>query len=84
MKSMTLERITVTIDARDLETVRDLVTTGRVGSVSAFVQKAVALALDDEHRFQDELDGVLADSGGPLTSSEATWARAALGLEART
>ncbi len=81
MKSMTMERVTVTIEQADLAAIRELVAEGHADTVSGFIQHAVSLALSDEHLFARELAEMLEATGGPLTETESQWALHALGVE---
>lgn len=59
--------------------IRELVSAGRAESVSAFVQHAVGLALDDLTGWAVLLDEALAGTGGPMTLEEQAWADGVLG-----
>jgi hypothetical protein len=52
--------------------------------VSAFVQHAVALALDDVSGWQAILADALRETGGPLTDEERAWADQVLATRKRT
>ena len=76
---MASTKITVTLPEEQVEAVRRLVHAGRAGSISGFVQVAVATALDDAAGWERDLASLLAASGGPLTDAEIAWADSVLG-----
>ncbi|HYR64400.1 MAG TPA: ribbon-helix-helix domain-containing protein [Actinomycetota bacterium] len=76
---MATVKVTVTLPEEQLRSIRELVTAGRARNVSAFVQHAVGLALDDVAGWQEILSQGLAQSGGPLTEEERRWADRILG-----
>lgn len=67
-------KVTITVPDEQLHEMRELVAHGQAASVSGFVQRAVALALDDAAGWQRTLDEALAASGGPLSDDERRWA----------
>lgn len=71
-------KLTITLDAAQLDDVKRMVETGRAASVSGFVKHAVAIALQDAAGWQAMLDESLAATGGPLTRKERDWADAIL------
>ncbi|MDO8392252.1 MAG: hypothetical protein Q7V57_17400 [Actinomycetota bacterium] len=71
---MATRKVTITIDEADLARVRVLVAEGRARSVSAFVQHAVRISLEDADLWAIELAQALAETGGPLTEAERAWA----------
>ena len=71
---MATRKVTITIDEHDLARVRTVVAEGQASSVSAFVQHAVRISLEDADLWAIELAQGLADTGGPLTEAERTWA----------
>jgi Arc/MetJ-type ribon-helix-helix transcriptional regulator len=77
---MATRKVTVTLDETQLERIRGLVAAGSAANVSAFVQHAVAVALDDVAGWGATLARALDETGGPLTDSERVWADEALGL----
>jgi Arc/MetJ-type ribon-helix-helix transcriptional regulator len=77
---MASKKVTITLDAEQVQQVRTLVDAGRAASVSGFVQHAVGVALDDVAGWGAMLAQALDDSGGPLTAEERAWADTALGV----
>jgi Arc/MetJ-type ribon-helix-helix transcriptional regulator len=80
---MASKKITVTLDADQVERVRALVDAGRAPSVSGFVQHAVAVALDDIAGWGALLATALVTTGGALTAEERAWADEVLGVRKR-
>ena len=72
----------VTLDEGQLDRVRALVESGASSSVSAFVQHAVGIALDDVSGWGTLLVEALEASGGPLSDKERAWADEVLGAGA--
>jgi Arc/MetJ-type ribon-helix-helix transcriptional regulator len=81
--SMASRKVTITLDAEQLESIRALVLAGRAASISGFVQHAVGVALDDVAGWGALLARALDETGGPLSADERKWADAALGLAKR-
>lgn len=79
---MATVKVTITLPEEQLAAVRGLVAAGQAGSVSGFVQHAVALALDDVAGWRELLGEALAASGGPLSDEERAWADRILSGEA--
>jgi len=77
---MATQKVTVTLAAEQVASVRALVDAGDAPSVSAFVQGAVGAALDDAAAWGRVLADALERSGGPLTSAEREWADEMLGV----
>jgi hypothetical protein len=75
---MATRKLTITLEADQLDAVRELVAAGQAASVSGFVKHAVAVALQDAAGWQDMLAGALEETGGPLTKKERAWADALL------
>lgn len=71
---MASQKVTVTLGAEQVASVKALVESGDAPSVSAFVQGAVGAALDDAAAWGRVLADALEQAGGPLTSEERTWA----------
>ena len=71
---MATKKVTVTIDERQLELIRDQVTAGRASSVSGFVQAALRSALDAETIWAQHLASTLDATGGPASEAERAWA----------
>ena len=77
---MATQKVTVTLGADQVASVKALVEAGDAPSVSAFVQGAVGAALDDAAAWGRVLADALEQSGGPLTSAEREWADEVLGV----
>lgn len=71
---MATKKVTVTLDADQLAAIRSLVEAHSAKSVSAFVQHAVAVSLNDVAGWGALLAGALERTGGPLTKAERRWA----------
>jgi Arc/MetJ-type ribon-helix-helix transcriptional regulator len=71
---MATKKVTVTLDAEQLTAIRALVEARSASSVSAFVQHAVAVSLNDVAGWGALLAAALEKTGGPLTRAERTWA----------
>jgi Arc/MetJ-type ribon-helix-helix transcriptional regulator len=71
---MATKKVTVTLGADQLTAIRALVESHSTKSVSAFVQHAVAVSLDDVAGWGALLAGALERTGGPLTKEERRWA----------
>lgn len=71
---MATKKVTVTLDAVQLEEIQALVAAGKLESVSGFVQHAVTVSLADMASWRTLLDEALAATGGPLTRKERAWA----------
>ena len=80
---MATRKVTVTLDAAQLERIRNLVDAGSAPSVSGFVQHAVSVALDDVAGWGALLAEALRETGGPLTDDERAWADELLGNRRR-
>lgn len=80
---MATRKVTVTLDEMQLERIRALVDAGSAPNVSAFVQHAVGIALDDVAGWGALLARALDDTGGPLSDDERRWADAALDVKPR-
>ena len=76
---MATKKVTVTLDAVQLERIRDLVESGKASSVSGFVQHAVGVAIDDVTGWGALLAHALSETGGPLSDDERAWADDMLG-----
>ena len=81
--SMATKKVTITIDADQLERIRALVEAGTAPSVSGFVQHAVSVALDDVAGWGAMLADALRDTGGELSRQERRWADEVLGIKRR-
>ncbi len=77
---MPTKKVTVTLEAKQLEQIRHLVASAHAASVSGFVQHAVAVALDDVAGWGAMLARALEETGGPLSSDETAWADDVLGV----
>jgi hypothetical protein len=71
---MATKKVTVTLEAEQLAAIRALVAAHSTKSVSAFVQHAVAVSLNDVAGWGALLASALDQTGGPLTRAERTWA----------
>ena len=80
---MATRKVTVTLDAAQLDLIRKLVDAGSTPSVSGFVQHAVSVALDDVAGWGALLAEALRETGGPLTDDERAWADELLGNRRR-
>jgi Arc/MetJ-type ribon-helix-helix transcriptional regulator len=80
---MATRKVTITLAEEELDRVRALVEAGNAPSVSAFVQHAVGVALDDLAGWGATLAEALRVSGGPLTAEEKAWADEVLGVGKR-
>jgi Arc/MetJ-type ribon-helix-helix transcriptional regulator len=75
---MATAKITITLEKGQVEQIRELVLAGQTPNVSAFVQHAVRIALYDTAGWKEMLEQALAETGGPLTNAERSWADAAI------
>lgn len=80
---MATRKVTVTLEAAQLDAIRRLVEAGSAASVSGFVQHAVSVALDDIAGWGALLADALRETGGPLTDDERAWADELLGTRRR-
>lgn len=71
---MATTKVTVTLDDAQLSAIRGLVAARSAKSVSAFVQHAVDVSLNDVAGWGALLAGALEKTGGPLTKAERQWA----------
>jgi Arc/MetJ-type ribon-helix-helix transcriptional regulator len=71
---MATKKVTVTLEEEQLTAIRALVAAGSTSSVSAFVQHAVAVSLNDVAGWGALLASALDQTGGPLTRAERSWA----------
>ena len=77
---MSTRKVTITLEAEQLEQIRQLVASAHAASVSGFVQHAVAVALDDVAGWGAMLAQALDETGGPLSGDEVAWADGVLGV----
>ena len=75
---MATTKITITLHDHQVKEIRSIVAAGQAGSVSAFVQHAVGVALSDAAGWKEMLEDALQQTGGPLTKKERAWADALL------
>lgn len=80
---MATVKITVTLEEEQVETIRQLVAERKADSVSGFVKHAVRVSLADAIGWGVMLKDALAETGGPLTREERTWADSVLGAVAK-
>jgi Arc/MetJ-type ribon-helix-helix transcriptional regulator len=78
VNGMATKKVTITLDVEQLNAIRALVEARSTNSVSAFVKHAVGVSLNDVAGWGVLLAEALADTGGPLTRTERTWADRAL------
>jgi len=71
---MATKKVTITLDAAQLAAIRSLVEARSAKSVSAFVQHAVFVSLNDVAGWGALLAAGLDETGGPLTKAERRWA----------
>src|SRR5688572_32281198 len=71
---MATKKVTITLQAEQLTAIRALVEARSASSVSAFVQHAVAVSLNDVAGWGALLASALTQTGGPLTRAERSWA----------
>jgi hypothetical protein len=70
---MATVKVTITLEAEALKSIRELVKARKAASVSGFVQHAVTIALQDASGWGAMLAEALAQTGGPLTAKERAW-----------
>jgi Arc/MetJ-type ribon-helix-helix transcriptional regulator len=75
---MATTKVTVTLEADQLEGIRRLVSSGHAPNVSSFVKHAVAVSLADVAGWGAMLGRALEATGGPLSRKERAWADAIL------
>jgi Arc/MetJ-type ribon-helix-helix transcriptional regulator len=75
---MATAKITITLPSDQVEEVRAQVTAGATSSVSAFIKRAVEVALHDAAGWREMLKDALDQTGGPLTKKERVWADSVL------
>jgi len=80
---MATKKLTITLEADQLERIRALVESGEAPSVSGFVQSAVGVALDDVAGWSAMLANALEATGGEISAEERRWADEALGNTSR-
>ena len=83
MIGMATKKVTVTLEEDQLERIRSLVASGAAANVSAFVQHAVGVALDDVAGWGAVLASALEETGGPLSDAERQWANVVLDVKPR-
>jgi Arc/MetJ-type ribon-helix-helix transcriptional regulator len=80
---MATKKVTITLDEAQLDRIRALVEAGTAPSVSAFVQHAVGVTLDDIAGWGALLAEALRETGGELSDEERAWADEILGVKKR-
>lgn len=80
---MATTKLTITLHDDQVKEIRELVAAGRTPNISAFVQHAVSVSLQDVAGWREMLANALAETGGPLTKSERQWADSILDTPAR-
>jgi Arc/MetJ-type ribon-helix-helix transcriptional regulator len=71
---MATVKVTVTLEKDQLDAIHEIVSSGKAGSVSAFVKHGVNVALADVAGWGAMLAQALQQTGGPLTRRERAWA----------
>ncbi len=71
---MATTKITITLEDKQVDGIRELVAAAKSPSVSAFVKHAVDVALSDAEGWRAMMDDALMQTGGPLTNEERAWA----------
>src|SRR5438552_2292482 len=71
---MATTKITITVENRQLDEIRQLVEAGKAANISAFIKHAVGVALYDAAGWKEMLENALQETGGPLTKKEREWA----------
>ena len=80
---MATKKVTVTLGVDQLAAIQSLVATRSTKSVSAFVQHAVAVSLNDVAGWGALLASALEQTGGPMTKAERRWADGVLKVSRR-
>jgi Arc/MetJ-type ribon-helix-helix transcriptional regulator len=80
---MATTKITITLDAEQVRSIRELVEAGKASTVSGFVQHAVRQALDDVAGWRQLMESALRETGGPMTKAERAWADSVLDTAAK-
>jgi Arc/MetJ-type ribon-helix-helix transcriptional regulator len=70
---MATTKITVTLPDDQVKQIQLLVASGAAPNVSAFVKRAVDVALQDAAGWRAMLDDAMQQTGGPLTAKERAW-----------
>jgi Arc/MetJ-type ribon-helix-helix transcriptional regulator len=70
---MATTKITVTLPDDQVKQIQSLVASGAAPNVSAFVKRAVDVALQDAAGWRAALDDAMQQTGGPLTTKERAW-----------
>jgi Arc/MetJ-type ribon-helix-helix transcriptional regulator len=81
---MATSKITITLPDEQIKEIRKLVRSGKSANVSAFVKRAVHMALQDAQAFRAMLDEALEQTGGPLTDKERAWVDSIAGPQRHT
>lgn len=71
---MATKKVTITLEAEQLDAIRKLVASRKAANVSAFVKHAVGVSLADVAGWGVMLGVALDETGGPLTAKERAWA----------
>jgi Arc/MetJ-type ribon-helix-helix transcriptional regulator len=74
VSGMPTTKVTVTLDADQVEEILALVAQGEAATISAFVRRALCVALTDTVEWREMLHDALRQTGGPLTAAERAWA----------
>jgi Arc/MetJ-type ribon-helix-helix transcriptional regulator len=78
VSGMASRKITIALRDDQVKEIRAVVAAGEAASVSAFVERAVGVALSDAAAWKEMLREALQQTGGPLTKKERAWADALL------
>lgn len=73
VSGMATTKITVTLPDDQVKQIRAQVSSGAAPNVSAFVKRAVDVALQDAAGWRAMLDEAMQQTGGPLTAKERAW-----------
>jgi len=79
---MATTKITITLPDDQIDEIRSLILARGAANVSAFVKRAVGVALSDA-AWREMLNDALRQTGGPLTTKERAWADAILAPRGR-
>ncbi len=75
---MDTQQITATLPKIQIAQLNALVEAGQIESVSEFMQLVVRKALINEMLWQETIDRIMEESGGPLTPEEEAWIQSML------
>ena len=78
MAHVDTQQITICLPRIQVAQLNALVGAGRIGSIADFMQLVVRKALINEMLWQETIDRIMEESGGPLTSEEEAWVQSML------